>query len=137
MSMDKSNVVSIKKNDLKAFEGVLKAYREEITKINAVETLQVLDLKKSNIFHITLRKNIINIAFDNLPEADKSYSCTLIFKQDVLGSRKVVFPENVLWSYGEVAVLATKPGHADVITLMTFDGGETFFASHALANLGK
>ena len=137
MSMDNSNVVPIKKNRLEAFEGVLKAYREEITKINAVDTLQILDLKKSNIFHITLRKNIINIAFDNLPEADKSYSCTLIFKQDVLGSRKVVFPETVLWSYGEVAVLATKPNHADVITLMTFDGGETFFASHALANLGK
>ena len=139
MSMDNenSNVVPLKKSRLEAFEGVLKAYREEITKINATDTLQILDLKKSNIFHITLRKNIINIAFDNLPEADKSYSCTLIFKQDVLGSRKVVFPENVLWSYGEVAVLATKPGHADVITLMTFDGGETFFASHALANLGK
>lgn len=137
MSMDKSNVVSIKKNDLKAFEGVLKAYREEITKINAIDNLQILDLKKSNIFHLTLRKNIINIAFDNLPEADKSYSCTLIFKQDSLGGRKVVFPENVLWSYGEVAVLSSKPGYADVITLMTFDGGETFFASHALANLGK
>jgi hypothetical protein len=135
--MDKTNVVSIKKNQRDSFEGILKAYREEITKINAVDNLQIIDLKKSNIFHITLRKNIINIAFDNLPEADKSYSCTLILKQDTLGARKVVFPENVLWSYGEVAVLATKPNHADVITLMTFDGGETFFASHALANLGK
>lgn len=131
------NVVPLKKNKLDSFEGVLKGYREEITRINAVESLQVLDLKKSNIFHITMRKNVINIAFDNLPEADKSYSCSIIFKQDSLGGRKVVFPENVLWSYGEVAVLATKPGHADVITLMTFDGGETFFASHSLANLGK
>lgn len=131
------NVVPLKKNKLDSFEGVLKGYREEITRINAVDTLQILDLKKSNIFHITMRKNVINIAFDNLPEADKSYSCSIIFKQDSLGGRKVVFPENVLWSYGEVAVLATKPGHADVITLMTFDGGETFFASHSLANLGK
>lgn len=135
--MSESNVVPLKKKSLESFEGVLKAYREEITRINAVDTLQVLDLKSSNIFHISLRKNVINIAFDNLPEADKSYSCTLIFKQDGLGGRKVVFPENVLWSYNEVAVLATKPGHADVITLMTFDGGETFFASHSLANLGK
>jgi len=131
------NVVTLKKNKLDSFEGVLKGYREEITRINAVDTLQILDLKKSNIFHITMRKNVINIAFDNLPEADKSYSCSIIFKQDSLGGRKVVFPENVLWSYGEVAVLATKPGHADVITLMTFDGGETFFASHSSANLGK
>lgn len=135
--MSESNVVPLKKNKLDSFEGVLKGYREEITRINAVESLQILDLKKSNIFHITMRKNVINIAFDNLPEADKSYSCSIIFKQDSLGGRKVVFPENVLWSYGEVAVLATKPGHADVITLMTFDGGETFFASHSLANLGK
>lgn len=136
--MDGTNVVSLrKKNRAETFEGVLKAYREKITKINAVNNIEVLDLRESNIFHITLRKNIINISFDNLPEADKSYSCTLILKQDNIGNRKVVFPENVFWSFGEVAVLATKPDFADVITLMTFDGGETYYASHALANLGR
>ena len=136
--MDGNNVVSLrKKSRAETFEGVLKAYREKITKINAVNNIEVLDLRESNIFHITLRKNIINISFDNLPEADKSYSCTLILKQDNMGNRKVVFPENVFWSFGEVAVLATKPDYADVMTLMTFDGGEIYYASHALANLGR
>lgn len=135
--MDGSNVVPIKKNKLETFEGILKSYREKIERINAKETLQVLDLKKANIFHITLKKNLINIVFDNLPEADYSYSCTLILKQDSIGNRRVVFPDNVYWSYGEVAVLTTKPNYADVITLMTFDGGETYYASHALANLGR
>ena len=136
--MDGNNVVSLrKKSRAETFEGVLKAYREKITKINAVNNIEVLDLRESNIFHITLRKNIINISFDNLPEADKSYSCTLILKQDNMGNRKVVFPENVYWSFNEVAILATKPGYTDVITLMTVDGGETYYASHALANLGR
>jgi hypothetical protein len=79
----------------------------------------------------------VNISFDNLPEPDLSYSCVLILNQDTIGNRKVVFPENVYWSFNEVAVLATKPGHVDVITLMTVDGGETYYASHSLANLGK
>jgi len=136
--MDGSNVVSIKKNRRSdVFDGILKSYREKIVRVNATENLQVLDLKEGNVFYINLHKNIINIAFDNLPEADHSYSCTLILKQDAVGGRKVVLPENVYWSYNEVAILATKPKYADVITLMTFDGGETFYASHALANLGR
>lgn len=134
-----TNVVSFKNAASRAetFNGILRAYREKITKIDAAESVQVLNLKESNIFHITLRKSLVGITFDQLPEADVSYSCTLILKQDSIGARKVVFPENVFWSFGEVAVLATKPNHADVITLMTFDGGETYYASHALANLGK
>lgn len=120
-----------------SFEGILKAYREQVKKIDARENIVVCNLTEANIFNITLRKNVVNISFDRLPETDLAYSCVLILKQDSIGNRKVVFPENVLWSFNEVAVLATKPGYADVITLMTCDGGETYYASHALANLGK
>ena len=120
-----------------SFEGILKAYREAVKKVDARENVVVLDLNEANVFNITLRKNVVNISFDHLPEADLAYSCVLVLKQDSIGNRKVVFPENVFWSFNEVAVLATKPGHADVITLMTVDGGETYYASHALANLGK
>lgn len=137
MEKNGSNVLKFKGNRLETFEGVLKSYREKIAKINAKDTSLVLNLGESNIFHITLRKSLINISFDNLPEADYSYSCTLILKQDSIGMRKIVLPENVYWSFNEIAVLATKPGYADVVTLMTFDGGESYYATHALANLGK
>ena len=120
-----------------SFEGILKAYREAVKKLDARENVVVLNLNEANVFNITLRKSVVNISFDHLPEADLAYSCVLVLKQDSIGNRKVVFPENVFWSFNEVAVLATKPGHADVITLMTVDGGETYYASHALANLGK
>jgi hypothetical protein len=120
-----------------SFEGILKAYREKVNKIDARENVVVLNLNEANIFNITLRKNVVNISFDHLPEADVSYSCVLVLKQDSIGNRKVVFPENVYWSFNEVAILATKPGFVDVITLMTVDGGETYYASHSLANLGK
>ena len=120
-----------------SFEGILKAYRESVKSVDARENVVVLNLNEANVFNITLRKSVVNISFDHLPEADLAYSCVLVLKQDSIGSRKVVFPENVFWSFNEVAVLATKPGHADVITLMTVDGGETYYASHALANLGK
>lgn len=135
--MSKSNVVPFKQSNETTFDGILKSYREKITRINAKKNIQVIDLSESNIFHITLYNNLINIVFDNQPEKELSYSCTLIFKQDSFGNRKAVFPENVYWSFGEVAILSTKPGFADVITLMTFDGGETYYATHALANLGK
>lgn len=120
-----------------SFNGILKAYRESVKKIDARENVVVLNLNEANVFNITLRKNVVNISFDHLPEADLAYSCVLVLKQDSIGNRKIVFPENVYWSFNEVAVLATKPGFADVITIMTCDGGETYYASHALANLGK
>lgn len=133
-----SNVVKFPQNSLtESFEGVLKAYREKVKKVDARENVVVLNLLEANIFNITLRKSVVNISFDNLPESDLSYSCVLVLHQDSIGNRKVVFPENVYWSFNEVAILATKPGHVDVITLMTVDGGETYYASHSLANLGK
>ena len=133
-----SNVLKFPQSSLNdSFNGILKAYRESVKKIDARENVVVLNLNEANVFNITLRKNVVNISFDHLPEADLAYSCVLVLKQDSIGNRKVVFPENVFWSFNEVAVLATKPGHADVITLMTVDGGETYYASHALANLGK
>jgi hypothetical protein len=124
-----------KKNDI--FAGTLQSYREKIHNISAANGLAVIDLQEANIFRVTLRQPVTNITFDNLPDADYSYSCTLVFIQDNTGNRKVIFPENVMWSFNETAVLTKKPGHADVITLMTFDGGETYYAAHALANLGK
>lgn len=135
--MEKSNVLAFKKQKLDTFEGILKGYQEKIVRIDATENLQVLDLKQSNIFHLTLRRNFINISFDNLPNPEYSYSCNIIVKQDAIGGRKIVFPENVYWSFGEVAILTTKPNRSDLITLITFDGGESYFASHSLANLGK
>ena len=133
-----SNVLKFPQSSLNdSFNGILKAYRESVKSVDARENVVVLNLNEANVFNITLRKSVVNISFDHLPEADLAYSCVLVLKQDSIGSRKVVFPENVFWSFNEVAVLATKPGHADVITLMTVDGGETYYASHALANLGK
>lgn len=131
-----TNVIPLHKKQ-STFDGILKGIRERVSRLNASENILTLDLNSSNVFYINLRKNLINITFDKLPETDLSYSAVLILKQDSQGFRKVVFPENVLWSFGETAVLATKPGYADVITLMTFDGGETYYASHSLANLGK
>lgn len=135
--MDTTNILKFKKDKLDTFEGILKGYQEKIIRLDATETLQVLDLSQSNVFHLTLRRNFINISFDNLPNPDYSYSCSIILKQDAIGNRRVVFPENVYWSYGEVAVLTSKPNRSDLITLITFDGGESYFASHSLANLGK
>lgn len=133
-----SNVLKFPQSSLNdSFNGILKAYRESVKKVDARENVVVLNLNEANVFNITLRKGVVNISFDHLPEADLAYSCVLVCKQDSIGNRKVIFPENVFWSFNEVAILATKPGHADVITLMTVDGGETYYASHALANLGK
>lgn len=133
-----NNVVEFKRNPRQEeFEGILRSYRERVEKISATESALVLNLAQSNVFHITMKKELINIVFDNLPEKDLSYAAVLVLKQDHVGGRRIVFPENVLWSFNEVPVLAKKPHFADVVNLITFDGGETYYASHALANLGK
>lgn len=133
-----NNVLSFsRKNTDQEFNGILSAYKEKTQFIDARENVLILNLNESNIFNITLRKSVVNISFDELPDPSLTYSCTLVLKQDSIGNRKVIFPENVLWSCGEVAILATKPGYVDVIVMITCDGGETYYASHALANLGK
>jgi hypothetical protein len=135
--MDSSNVIPIKQNRIETFNGILYAYKERTKFIEAFDNVLILNLEESNVFNITLRKSMINISFDKLPDPSLTYSCTLVFKQDTMGNRKVIFPENVLWSCGETAILSTKPGFVDVVTMMTSDGGETYYASHALAHLGK
>jgi hypothetical protein len=136
--MSDAKVYEFKRNSRnEEFEGILKSYREKIKKIDCTNPILVVNLSEANIFHITLRTNLINIVFDNLPEKDVSYSAVLVLKQDQIGSRRIVFPDNVLWSYNEVPVLAKRPNHADVLNLITFDGGESYYGSHALANLGK
>lgn len=132
-----NKVLQLNQKKTELFTGTLQSYREKIHNISASNGLAVVDLQEANIFRVTLKQPVTNITFDNLPDADYSYSCTLVFVQDSTGNRKVIFPENVMWSFNETAVLTKKPGHADVITLMTFDGGETYYAAHALANLGK
>ena len=133
-----SNVTQINKSAINdVFSGTLKSYREKIHNIQAANGLAVIDLQEANIFRITLRQPVTNITFDNLPDKDFSYSCTMVFIQDERGNRKIVFPENVYWSFDEKAILSKKAGYSDVITLMTFDGGETYYAAHALANLGR
>lgn len=135
--MESTNVVPIKSNRVETFSGILHAYKEKTKFVDAFDNILILNLDESNVFNITLRKNMINISFDKLPDPSLTYSCTLVLKQDTIGNRKVVFPENVLWSCGETAILSTKPGFVDVVTMMTSDGGETYYASHALASLGK
>lgn len=133
-----SNIFELKRpTRTEEFDGILRSYREKIKKIDCVNPILVVNLSEANIFHITLRTSLINIVFDNLPEKDVSYSAVLVLKQDQVGSRRIVFPDNVLWSYNEIPVLAKRPNHADVLNLITFDGGESYYGSHALANLGK
>ena len=132
-----NKVLQLNQKKSELFTGTLQSYREKIHNISASNGLAVIDLQEANIFRVTLRQPVTNITFDNLPDSEYSYSCTLVFIQDNSGNRKVIFPENVMWSFNETAVLTKKPGHADIITLMTFDGGATYYAAHALANLGK
>jgi hypothetical protein len=133
----KNTVVQLNQKKNEIFTGTLQSYREKIHNISASNGLAIVDLQEANIFRVMLRQPVTNITFDNLPDANYSYSCTFVFIQDNNGKRKVIFPENVYWSFNETAILTPTPGHADVITLMTFDGGETYYAAHALANLGK
>lgn len=135
--MDNKVVQINQKRREQEFSGVLSSYRERVKSLQAAGNTLQIDLSEANIFRITLRQNVVNITFDNLPAPDFSYSCTLVFIQDNMGSRRVVFPENVMWSFNERPTLSQKSGHADVVTLVTFDGGEAFYGAHAMANLGR
>jgi hypothetical protein len=60
-----------------------------------------------------------------------------LLRQSSTAGNTVTYANTVRWSNGEEPVLASGIANKlDVVTLLTVDGGNTFFGSHAMANVG-
>jgi hypothetical protein len=87
---------------------------------------QALDVASQSYFAYTLTGNV-TFSFSNVPSTGTAISVTVELLQDGTGSRTVTWPASVKWPGGTVPTLTTTAAKTDIITLLTRDGGTTWF----------
>jgi hypothetical protein len=63
----------------------------------------------------------------NPPDPGRAGACTLILRQDGAGGRTLAWPGAVRWPGGQPPAITNAPNAIDVISLVTRDGGLTWF----------
>jgi hypothetical protein len=118
----------------------LQGYSEGVITSTITSGTYTANLEASNIFDLTLARiagSSTTLTFEKAPLTGNLFSVTLIVRQSSAAGNTLSYANTVKWSNGEEPVLATgTSGKLDVITLLTVDGGTTFFGSHAMANVG-
>jgi len=109
------------------------AYNEAVNVVGNVSGSVSVDLSTANIFTYTLT-GTTTFTFTNPPSAGTSKPFTLIVRQDATGSRTASFTA-AKWTDGTAPTLTTTPNKYDVFTFFTVDGGVSYFATYAMANV--
>lgn len=112
-------------------------FQEKITTATLTASTYTGNLIDSNVFDLTARFSSTAITFTNAPVSGNSFGVTLIIRQPGTAANVVTFANTVYWSNGEVPTLSSGIANkADIISLITVNGGSTFFGAHAMANVG-
>ena len=112
-------------------------FQEKITTATLTASTYTGNLINSNVFDLTARFSSTAITFTNAPVSGNSFGVTLIIRQPGTAANVVTFANTVYWSNGEVPTLSSGIANkADIISLITVNGGSTFFGAHAMANVG-
>lgn len=67
------------------------------------------------------------------PASGDAWGLTLLLRQDATGSRKVTWPGSVTWMGGVAPTLQAGASAFDFITLITVDGGTTWYGAQAVS----
>ena len=110
----------------------LKNYSETTVTANS-GTAYTVDLSAGNVFNLTLTGNC-TFTFSNAPASGKMGQCLLFLVQDSTGSRLVTWPSSVKWPSATAPTLTTTAGAADILRLVTVDGGTTWLGSTQVSN---
>jgi hypothetical protein len=88
---------------------------------------QALDCATGTVFNITLSTSITSLTFSNVPASGRVYTMTLIVTQAGGGSKTITWPAAVKWPNTTAPTLTTTSTKVDILTLMTPDGGTTWY----------
>lgn len=105
----------------------IKDYTEAVNLVAASGAALTLNLNTGNMHDITLTAAPCTITFSNVATGTQASSLTLLLKQDGVGNRTVTWPAAVKWVNGTAPVLSTAASKADIVTLVTFNGGTTWY----------
>jgi hypothetical protein len=86
-----------------------------------------LDFETGSVFEVVLTENVGALNLLNPPLAGRAGACTLILRQDGTGGRTLAWPGTVRWPGGAAPTITAAPNAVDVISLITRDGGATWF----------
>lgn len=84
------------------------------------------DLDDGNVFTSTLTEST-TVAFVNPPASGTAQGFTIVFTQDATGGRTVTWPASVKWAGGTAPTITATASATDVVTLITYDGGTTYY----------
>ncbi len=104
---------------------VMGSPRENIS-TGSASGAQALDVANQSYFAYTLTGNV-TFSFSNVPATGTAISVTVELLQDGTGSRTVTWPASVKWPGGVAPTLTTTAAKTDIITLLTRDGGTTWY----------
>ena len=94
---------------------------------NATATGAVtLDCATAAVFTMLLTGNVTSLAFSNVPSSI-SFMITLVITQDGTGGRTFAWPGTIRWASAAAPTITSTLSKTDVISLLTFDGGSSWF----------
>jgi len=105
----------------------LRDYSETSTSPASSSSVLELDLENGNVFAVTLTEDVTTLNLSNPPASGKAGSITIILAQDATGGWAFTWPASVKWAGGTAPTLTTTAGSIDIITLLTVDGGTTWY----------
>lgn len=111
--------------------------RERLASTNYIaETLVAkhdlaLNVSQASEFIITLTENTCALTLSGaLPEGGTAQQITLVMTQGT-GVNKVKWPDHVRWQHGHTPVLSYTQHKTDVVTLITYDNGKSWFGFYS------
>lgn len=92
---------------------------------NAAGTIR-LHPGNGNVGHVQLAGNV-TIRLAPVSDSRGAVSFTLVLVQDAVGSRTVTWGSEIDWGTTGAPTLTTTASKADVVTLLTLNGGRTWY----------
>lgn len=111
-------------------------YSEVLTSNLAASGPIALNLGTSNAFKLFLTGNIV-LSFIGLNATGRVYSFQILLVQDGVGSRTVTWPATVKWPNNATPPISTGANKVDLVTLVSYDNGTTYYATITGTSFGS
>lgn len=104
----------------------IKTYTETYFSVTSSAST-TLDLSSGTTVLLTLGTSITNLSFINVPAAPKVSALNMFIEQAGGGNKTITWPNTVKWGNGTVPTLSTTATRVDIITLITYNSGTSWF----------
>lgn len=104
----------------------LKTFTESYFSVTGASSTAI-DVSSGSTVLLSLDASINTLTFNNVPAAPKVSSLNMFITQAGGGSKTITWPNSVKWAGGTAPVLSTTATRVDVVTLVTYNSGSSWF----------